>query len=254
MSNRSREPRRRPIADFLYLAREQPNVAFGVGLGALAVIAVVVFGIVHFTGGSSHSAAGAGDAGNGGAQLDGSNGATPGGGGGPGSTSTAPRATNGTGTGSPGSVPAATTTAPSSKSGSGTPSTLVPPLAPPPTDAPLLPLPMSRQKWVATPSNIHMKAGALARGWVVVQNLGDTAGTVPSPGCSGPPSTGPPAARPPGTGGCYHAGPYTVKPHRSQKFVWTWHATQSGRSGAPPLAPGGYFFAVGPVSVHVTVK
>jgi hypothetical protein len=113
-----------------------------------------------------------------------------------------------------------------------------------------VPLAAREQRWVATPSNIHMKAGAFTRGYVVVANLTDHWGTVASPGCSGPPVTTPGPAGP----SCKAGTAFVVQGGRSQKWMWTWHATWNGRAGAPPLAPGSYFFSIGPVNVHVTVK
>src|SRR3954471_22553453 len=72
--------RRRPIADFLIFAREQPNVALGWGLALIALLAVVGFGVVKAVGGSGHSSANAG--GDGGAQVDGSGDGSSGGAGG----------------------------------------------------------------------------------------------------------------------------------------------------------------------------
>jgi hypothetical protein len=259
--------KRRPIADFLIMARERPNVALGWGLAVVALLAVVGFGISEASGGSSKSSAGAGANAGGPDQIspldngvpgDGGSGGSAGSGGSGGSSSSGHSGGSGTATNTTSAGHNGGSSGGGSKthdsSGGNTQPTF--PRNPTITTRPtLVALPKSAQKWVASPSNIHMKAGAGSRGYVVVLNLSDTYGTVPSPGCSSPPMATPPTGPLSGTGPTCHPGsPTVLLPHRSQRFTWTWHATQTGRAGAPPLAPGSYFFAIGPVSVHVTVK
>src|SRR4051794_17782954 len=45
--------KKRPIADFFILARDQPNVAFGWGVAVIVVLALVGFGVVKAVGGGS---------------------------------------------------------------------------------------------------------------------------------------------------------------------------------------------------------
>ncbi|HEY3831680.1 MAG TPA: hypothetical protein VGO03_05265 [Acidimicrobiia bacterium] len=254
MSRAARAPGRRPIAEFFAYAREQPNQALAVGLGAVVVIALAIFGIVHFTGGSSQparAAAGAGAGGGNGAQIGPANGGGSSAGGG-GSSASTPTNSGTSPSGTSGHSPTTSsggshTSAP--RDHSATPTTLFVLQRPTDTAGPTIRLAKSEQKWVASPSSIHMKAGASDRGWVVVVNLTDHKGIVDAPGCSGPPS-----ATPAPRTSCGGASTIVVQPHGDVKVMWTWHATQTGRAGAPPLAPGSYFFAIGPVNVHVTVK
>ncbi len=249
----------------MFFAREQPNAALGWGLAAIALVALVVFGIVHVASGSSSSSAAANGGAGGGAQIGLAGGGSSSGSGGTkgsggskrsGSTKTArpDGGSSGAGTTSNGGASSATTSGHSSKAPHDTssfPPTYTPQF-PVTTDGPLVPLAPNEQKWVASPSNVHMQAGAFTRGWVIVDNLTDHWGLVNGPGCAGPPLTAPGTA--PGSGSCYAGKQFVVQAQSDQKFMWTWHATQTGRAGAPPLAPGSYFFTVGRVNVHVTVK
>ncbi|HEY1740248.1 MAG TPA: hypothetical protein VGI86_16155 [Acidimicrobiia bacterium] len=257
MSRAARAPGRRPIADILAYAREQPNQALAAGLGIVVVVALAIFGIVHFTGGSSHSdQTAASAAGGNGAQIGPANGGGSAANGGDSSSSSKSPVKGGSlssGASGPSSSNSSGNSVSTVKGGSGhasTPTTLFVPHVPVTNAAPAAALPKSQQRWVASPSNIHMKAGASTRGWVIVLNESDQTGTVDAPGCSGPPSATPASA----VHSCGAGSPLVVRPHNDVKVMWTWHATQTGRAGAPPLAPGSYFFAIGPVNVHVTVK
>ena len=240
-----REPRRRPIADFLYFAREQPNAALAWTIGVIALVAVVVVGVFHVAGGSSHSTANGAGADtqlgtDGGATVDGV-----------GTTTSVPANHPGTTTTRPAGSGSTTVASSLSQLGGGGPSTPAtnPPL-PPITSAPRPVLTASQQRWVSSPHDVTLKPGAGVRGWVIVVNLTSQPGLVSRPGCSGPPETAPTSGL---TTGCNAGHPVLVFPRRDQKFVWRWIATSTGRIGGTPLAAGSYYFAVGPVHVHVTV-